>query len=200
MNTDLTDRILERSSGLPGFLIHIPCHINISKTATIETGIGLISKNTQVYRVGQYFGAYENSINQFLQIPVVFKVSIWQANRFKLVAGPGFYSAFWFSSTRKGKIFNLYNSEINLTNGQSELLLSLSAYEEKRNLREQGYNRFEVGGILSSTIQYMLSPSSSLVCDANFMRAFNGKQAPSLGKKLEYNTTFVFSFGFLKSL
>lgn len=200
MNTDLTDRTLERNGGLPGFWIHIPCQISIKKNVIVETGIGLMNKNHQVYRIGKYFGAYENTINQFTQIPILLKALLWQNKKFSLFAGPGIYSAFWLTSIRKGQIFNLYNSEANPSNSQSELLLSLSKYEEKRNLNEQGFNRFEFGGSIASSLKYLLSQENYLVVDLNLARSFSAMEKPSLGKKQEYNTTFVFSIGFLKSL
>lgn len=104
--TDISNRPFTAYKSSKGFEGAIPVKYTFNNWFSIQTAVGFVQKNYELYRSGYYEGVYEKAVNNYLQVPLMAHFS-FGCPKVKGFLDVGGYTAYWMSGKRKGTQANI---------------------------------------------------------------------------------------------
>jgi hypothetical protein len=196
LSTNISNRVSTSISYGAGYTVNLSYQYKIKHWLYIETTPGITQKNYFINRTDSFAGIYEEFKNTYLQIPIMAKF-LYGHHSFQAFADAGFYGGYWLSGRVNGVIPNI----LSITqDAQGNASIQQVSYDEKYQFNRQTDNRMEFGWVAGAGVQYHINHDYMLTASAKYYEALTNQQKDyEVNQVPQYNQTFTFSLGFMKT-
>lgn len=200
--TNNSNRAFTNYLPLNGFNLGIPVQYQLTDWFAVTADPTFIQKNYRQERSSFFTGVYQNSYNNYLQLPVTARV-LFGGQKLKGFIDGGLYGGYWMSSKIKGVNSNILDLADDETASVSTIFDTQKPYryDEKYTFDQTKDNRIEFGWIAGLGAGYDLTERYQIFGEAKLMYGFTDQQKNYMTNQVpRYNTTYGINIGFMYHL
>lgn len=197
LSTNNANRAFTNYEPLSGFNLGASLQYKISNWFAIAVEPSYVQKNYSQQRSAFFSGVYENSYNNYIDMPVMAHF-IFGSHQLQGFINAGMYAGYWISGRVKGvspNILDITPADNTSTNSVFDFENPYS-YSEKYNFDTKRDNRIEAGWIGGLGISYDVTSRYQVFAEGRMLYTFSDQQKNYMVNQVpRYNTTYEINAG-----